>query len=109
VNPLGVVYLTNMGKYGAEHSLKAIYHARYGAGTKFSNNPPPGYVVGGPNQSVTGKAADGKPSIAWIKGQPRAKAYADFDIGWPESSWEMSEPAIYYQAIYLRLLAEFAR
>ena len=109
VNPLGVVYLTNMGKYGAEQSLKAIYHARYGAATKFSNNPPPGYVVGGPNQSVTGKAADGKPSITWIKGQPRAKAYADFDLGWPESSWEMSEPAIYYQAIYLRLLAEFAR
>ena len=109
VNPLGVVYLTNMGKYGAEHSLKAIYHARYGAGTRFSNNPPPAYVVGGPNQSVTGKAANGKPSIAWIKAQPRAKSYADFDLGWPESSWEMSEPAIYYQAIYLRLLAEFAR
>ena len=28
VNPMGVVFLTNMGKYGAEHSLKAIYHAR---------------------------------------------------------------------------------
>ena len=109
VNPLSVVYLTNMGKYGAEHSLKAIYHARYGAGTLYSNNPPPGYVVGGPNQSVTGKAAEGKPSIDWIKAQPRAKAYADFDLGWPESSWEMSEPAIYYQAIYIRLLAEFSR
>jgi hypothetical protein len=108
VNPLGVVYLTNMGAYGAEHSLKAIYHARYGARTLFSQNPPPGYVVGGPNQSVTGKAADGKPSIEWIKLQPRAKSYADFDLGWPESSWELSEPAIYYQAIYLRLLAEFA-
>ena len=109
VNPLSVVFLTNMGKYGAEHSLKAIYHARYGAGTLFSNNPPPAYVVGGPNQSVTGKAADGKPSIEWLKSQPRAKTYADFDLGWPEAGWEMSEPAIYYQAIYIRLLAEFTR
>lgn len=108
VNPLGVVYLSNMGKYGAEHSLKAIYHARYGSGTAFSNNPPPGYVVGGPNQSFGGKAADGHPSIEWIKSQPRGKAYADFDLAWPESSWELSEPAIYYQAIYVRLLAEFS-
>jgi hypothetical protein len=108
VNPLSVVYLTNMGKYGAANSLRSMYHARYGAGTPFETNPPPGYVVGGPNQSTTGKAGPGKPSIDWIKSQPRAKAYADFGVGWPESSWELSEPAIYYQAIYLRLLAEFA-
>ena len=48
-------------------------------------------------------------AIAWLKDQPRAKTYADFDLGWPESSWELSEPAIYYQAIYIRLLAEFTR
>ena len=109
VNPLSVVYLTNMGKYGAEHSLKTIYHARYGDGTLFSKNPPPGYVVGGPNQSFAGKAAEGHPSIEWVKTQPRGKAYADFNLAWPESSWELSEPAIYYQAIYVRLLAEFAK
>ncbi|HWD40640.1 MAG TPA: glycoside hydrolase family 9 protein [Fimbriimonas sp.] len=109
VNPLSVVYLTNMGKYGAEHSLQTIYHARYGAGTPFSENPPPGYVVGGPNQSFSGKAAAGKPSIEWIRKQPRAKAYADFNLNWPESSWELSEPAIYYQAAYVRLLAPFVK
>jgi len=108
VNPMGVVYLTNMDKYGAEHSLKCIFHGKYGAGTPFSHNPPPGYVVGGPNQSFGGKAAEGHPSIEWIKNQPRAKAYADFDLAWPESSWELSEPAIYYQAIYVRLVAAFA-
>lgn len=108
VNPFCVVYLTNMGKYGAEHSIQRIYHGRYGAGTPFADNPPPGYVVGGPNQSFGGKAAQGHPSIDWIRAQPRAKAYADFNLNWPESSWELSEPAIYYQAMYVRLAAAFA-
>jgi len=107
VNPLCVVYLTNMARYGAEHSLTAIYHGRYGFGTPFANNPPPGYVVGGPNQSFGGKAAAGHPSLDWIRAQPRAKAYADFNLNWPESSWELSEPAIYYQAMYVRLVAPF--
>jgi hypothetical protein len=109
VNPFGVVYLTNMGKYGAEHSVMSIYHDRYGAASPFTRNPPPGYVTGGPNQHPTGKAAEGKPSIEWLKSQPRAKSYADFCLGWPESSWEITEPAIYYQAIYVRLVAEFAK
>ena len=109
VNPLSVVYLSNMGKYGAERSVMHIYHERYGAGSKFDSNPPPGYVVGGPNQQFSGKAADGAPSVEWVKQQPRAKAYFDTAKGWPESSWEITEPAIYYQAIYVRLIAEFAR
>jgi hypothetical protein len=107
VNPLSVVYLTNMGKYGAEHSLTAMFHGKYGAGSPFSHNPPPGYVVGGPNQSFSGQAGGGRPSIEWIKAQPRGKAYADFDLGWPESSWELTEPDIGYQAMYVRLLAAF--
>ncbi|MEO0474229.1 MAG: T9SS type A sorting domain-containing protein, partial [Bacteroidota bacterium] len=39
--------------------------------------------------------------------QPRQKAYLDFNTGWPDNSWEITEPAIYYQAAYLRLLAAF--
>lgn len=109
VNPLNVVYLSNMGKLGAENSIRSIYHERYNVNTPFAYNPPPGYVVGGPNQSYSGKAAEGTPSVEWIKSQPRAKAYADFNRVWPESSWELSENAIYYQAMYVRLIAEFAR
>jgi hypothetical protein len=108
VNPLSLVYLSNMGKFGAERSIAHLYHERYGASSAFADNPPPGYVVGGPNQQFSGKAADGAPSIAWVHEQPRAKAYMDTGKGWPESSWELSEPAIYYQAMYVRLLAEFA-
>lgn len=84
-----------------------IYHDRWGAATKFSENPPPGYVVGGPNHAFSGKAAEGKPSVAWIKEQPAGKSYADTNLAWPESSWELSEPAIYYQAVYVRLLSAF--
>jgi len=109
VNPLSLVYLTNMEKFGAARSVTGIFHARYGDGTPFSHNPPPGYVPGGPNQSFTGKSADGIPSIDWIRQQPRGKAFADFNLGWPENSWEITEPAIYYQAQYVRLLAAFTR
>lgn len=107
VNPLSAVYLSNMERYGAELSMKSIYHERYNVNTPFKRNPPPGYVVGGPNQQFGGKSGEKGPSIDWIKKQPRAKAYADFNAVWPESSWELSEPAIYYQAMYIRLLAEF--
>jgi hypothetical protein len=36
-------------------------------------------------------------------------AYAYFDLDRPESSWELSEPDIGYQAIDARLGAAFAR
>lgn len=109
VNPLTLVYLSNMERCGAELSVRHLYHERYSVSTPFADNPPPGYVVGGPNQSFSGKAATGAPTVEWLKTQPRAKAYADFNKAWPESSWELSEPAIYYQAMYIRLLAEFVR
>jgi hypothetical protein len=96
VNPLDLVYLTNMGRYGAETSVKRIYHQW------FRGEPPPGYLVGGPNKDYGGK-------IEWIKHQPPAKAYADTNEGWPADSWEMSEPAIYYQACYIRLLVDFVK
>ncbi len=94
VNPLDLVYLTNMGRYGAASSITHLYH------TWFQHEPPPGYLVGGPNRDYDG-------TLAWIRRQPPAKAYADFNEGWPEKSWELAEPAIYYQAGYIRLLADF--
>ena len=33
------------------------------------------------------------------------KSYKDWNTGWPEDSWEITEPAIYYQASYIRNLA----
>lgn len=105
VNPLSASYLTNMSSLGAERSMTELYHERYNPNTPFAKNPPPGYVVGGPNASFGGEGAD----LAWIKKQPRGKAYGDFNDGWPKNSWELSEPAIYYQAMYVRLCSAFAR
>lgn len=107
VNPLGLTYLSNMGSLGAPNSCNEIYHAWFTDGTGFDNaaagiGPAPGFVVGGPN------AAFSNTSISPPAGQPRQKSYLDFNDTWPNNSWEVSEPGIYYQAAYLRLLSEWA-
>lgn len=33
------------------------------------------------------------------------KSYKDWNFSWPENSWEISEPAIYYQGAYIALLS----
>lgn len=60
VNPLGVVYLSNMYALGAERSVNEIFHGWFADGTAFDNaltsacGPPPGYLVGGPNAAYSG-------------------------------------------------------
>ena len=106
-NPLGKCYLTNMYAWGAENPVNEMYHGWFNNGTPWDNaltsakgGPAPGYVVGGPNGSYTGCAA-------LPAGQPIQKMYADFNDGSPINSWEVTEPAIYYQAAYIRLLSAF--
>ncbi|MFK7757786.1 MAG: glycoside hydrolase family 9 protein [Flavobacteriales bacterium] len=105
VNPLGKVMLSNMYGYGAEDSMNEIYHGWFDDGTDYDNaltsplGPAPGYVVGGPNNSFS------VTDISPPSGQPIQKAYLDWNTGFPENSWEISEPSISYQAIYVRLLA----
>lgn len=107
VNPLGMVMLSNMYDLGGDHGVNQIYHTWFADGTDWDHaltspfGPPPGYVTGGPNKdfSVT--------TISPPAGQPAQKSYLDFNTGWPESSWEITEPAIYSQAGYIRLLAAF--
>lgn len=108
VNPLGLVMLSGMEGRGAERGIQEIYHTWFNDGTDWDNSltspygPAPGFVTGGPNQnfSVT--------SLSPPTGQPMMKAYRDWNTGWPENSWEITEPAIYYQAAYVRLLASQA-
>jgi endoglucanase len=108
VNPLGFIYLTNMGAAGGEVSATRLWHDWFPARSVFGSNPPPGYVVGGPNATFGGRdGPDSTTSIEWVSRQPPEKAYADSNAGYPQKSWEMSEPAIYYQAAYIRLLANF--
>ena len=107
VNPLGLVQLSNMYALGGDRCVNEIYHTWFADGTDFDHalnssfGPAPGFLTGGPNHnfSVT--------TISPPANQPIQKSYLDFNDGWPESSWEISEPAIYYQAVYVRLLAHF--
>ncbi|MEL6140262.1 MAG: glycoside hydrolase family 9 protein [Bacteroidota bacterium] len=109
VNPLGLVYLSGMEGRGADRGIQEIYHTWFNEGTDWDNSttslygPAPGFLAGGPNRFFT------IGSIAPPAGQPMMKAYKDWNTGWNgsynENSWEITEPAIYYQAAYIRNLA----
>lgn len=105
VNPFSVVYLSNMYQYGAENSLNEIYHEWFGDRSDYDNaltskyGPAPGYLPGGPNKNYNGNATP-------PKGQPPQKSYRDFN-SIPDKSWQISEPAIYYQAAYIKLISNF--
>lgn len=109
VNPMGKVMLSNMYAYGGDSCVNEFYHSWFGNGTVWDNvftslyGPPPGYLVGGPNKDFS------IPTITPPAGQPPQKAYKEWNTGWNgvanENSWEITEPAIYYQAAYISLLA----
>jgi len=111
-NPQGMVYLTNMNAHGASKSANEMYHAWFGDGTIYDNaatspnGPPPGYVPGGANPNY---APDGGPVISPPQNQPVQKSYKDWNTSWPQSSWSVTEPGIYYQAAYVRLLSKYTR
>jgi hypothetical protein len=124
VNPLGLVYLTNMGEFGAERSANEIFHTWFAHGSAMWDSaadstygPPPGFLAGGPNPSYDwdgccpndcgagnecGAAAPSPP-----EGQPPQKAYRDFNDGWPLNSWSVTENSNGYQSAYIRLLSKF--
>ncbi len=107
VNPQGMVYLSNTYAIGGDRCANEIYHTWFNDGTDWDHainslyGPAPGFVVGGPNEDFSVSA------IVPPGGQPPQKAYLDFNTGFPENSWEITEPAIYYQAAYIRFLANY--
>jgi hypothetical protein len=113
VNPLGMVYLSNMYSYGATVSANEIYHTWFWHGTRWGDalssecGPAPGFVPGGPNASAV---TDGVPATLMPPaGQPPQKSYKDWNTASPESSWAITEPGIYFQSAYVRLLSYFAQ
>jgi len=104
VNPLSKVYLSNVYEIGADNCVNIMYHSWFAPGTKWDNvltsecGPAPGYVVGGPNKSYSG-------SESGISNQPPQKAYKDGNAY--DRSWEITEPSIYCQSTYLKLLSKF--
>lgn len=127
-NPLGLVYLSNMKGVGAEHSVKTFYHswfsyksARWSEVTVSTPGPAPGFLVGGPNPSYSvdncctdGSKCSGSSDFKFCSmdqsppvGQPPAKSYRQFNLGWPANSWAVTENSNGYQVQYIRALAAF--
>lgn len=128
VNPLGLVYLTNMERYGAEKSASELYHSWFINGSEAYDStltstygPVPGLLVGGPNpwyerdqccETVCGGYGAKickRPILSPPTGQPPMKSYAEFNDGWPINSWSVTENSNSYQTAYIRLLSKYAR
>jgi endoglucanase len=112
VNPFAMVYLSNMYEQGATRSANEIYHTWFWQDSKWSNalssqcGPAPGYVPGGPNADAV---KNGVPSsLMPPAGQPPQKSYRDWNRAWPQSSWAVTEPGIYYQSAYVQLISRLA-
>ncbi|MBY0427412.1 MAG: glycoside hydrolase family 9 protein, partial [Cytophagales bacterium] len=126
INPLGIVYLTNMSVAGAEYSVREIYHSWFRDGSALwdrvgtsTYGPPPGFVPGGPNPSYNwdgccpsgcGSTANNSlcVNLAPPRNQPVQKSFLEFNSNWPLNSWSVTENGIYYNASYVRLLSKFA-
>lgn len=111
VNPFGIVYLSNMYRYGASYSSNEMFHTWFAPETRWSNaltsecGPAPGFLVGGPNPNA---AKDGVPhDLVPPVGQPPQKSFRDWNQGWPENSYAITEPSTGFQGSYVRLLAAF--
>ncbi|WP_117881606.1 glycoside hydrolase family 9 protein [Aureibaculum luteum] len=123
VNPLNFCYLSNMYDYGADNGVNEFYHAWFADGTDWDNvqndpkGPAPGFLTGGPNPSYdwddccssggcSGQTCN-TAQVSRIKGQPKQKAYDDFNTTWPMNSWEVTENSNGYQVAYISLLSQF--
>lgn len=127
VNPINLVYLSNMYKYGAKNSVNEFYHswftdksALWDRVGKSTYGPAPGFLTGGPNPSYKwdgccpagcGSASNNaicvSESIEPPRNQPKQKSYKDFNTSWPLNSWEITENSCGYQVNYIRLLSKF--
>ena len=120
VNPMQLVYLTNMYAFGGDYCADEMFHVWFRDGDPVWDNartsklgPAPGFVTGGPNAQYCSKQPkDHACTSSPVREQPPGKAYVDTNRGWEprsryDKSWELTEPAIYYQASYIRLVSKF--
>lgn len=127
VNPMNLVYLSNMYGYGGDNCVNQFYHTWFSEGSAnwdevgvSTYGPAPGFLVGGPNPKYNWDACCpnncGSPannakctaiSVTPPKNQPKQKSYLDFNSSWPLNSWEVTENSNGYQISYIRLLANY--
>lgn len=121
-NPTGLAYMSNMAQTGASNSVNSIYHGWFNDGSELWDDvrksvygPAPGFIPGGPNPEYNldqccetlscGSFNDLCIELEPPQNQPIQKSYRDWNTGWPQNSWEITENAIYYQASFLFLLS----
>jgi len=127
VNPINMVYLSNMYAFGGDNTVNEFYHTWFCDGSakwdrigKSLYGPPPGFLTGGANPgydwagccpggcgSPANNAVCLSESITPPKNQPKQKSYKDFNTSWPLNSWEITENSCGYQVNYIRLLSKF--
>jgi hypothetical protein len=113
LNPNATCYLTNYEVLGAERSVQESYHGWFSYDSIWDNDnltaygPPPGYLVGGANPLYQHDASYSGPPLVPPLNQPAQKSFRDWNTGWPENSWEITECHIPYQAAYIRLASRF--
>jgi endoglucanase len=127
LNPLGLVYLSNMSTAGAQRSVSSFYHtwfnensAQWSRVTAATPGPAPGFLTGGPNSSYSldgccpsgcgssdNNAKCDSAAVTPPLGQPDMKSYLDFNGNWPLDSWSVTENSCGYQIAYIRLLSKF--
>jgi len=96
VNPLGIVYLTNMYNFGGERCANQMYHSWFWDGSIYDdvfaspNGPAPGFLTGGPNSTYSDE------TVSPPFGQPEMKSYLDFNDTYPIESFSITEPGIYF-------------
>ncbi len=120
VNPLSKAYLTNMENFGASHSVSSIYHGWFTDNSTLWDDtrsstygPAPGFIPGGPNPSWSLDACCANTCLTNVLcvqqnppfGQPIQKSFKEWNTGWPQNSWSITENSIYVQASYLSLLS----
>jgi hypothetical protein len=121
VNAMQFVYLTNMYAFGGDACADELFHTwfrhgdpKWGDARSSTLGPAPGYVTGGPNKQYCAWQNPAQNACAQspVRAQPPEKAYVDSNVGFePQNpygnSWELTEPGIYYQASYVRLVSKF--
>lgn len=125
VNPVGITYLSNMYGLGGDTCVNEFYNSWFTDGSVLwdrvgvsTYGPPPGFIPGGANPSYSldpccPNGCGGSNSLCTTAavtpplGQPIQKSYRDWNAGWPQNSWSITENAIYTQACYVKLLSWF--
>ncbi|MFN6945025.1 MAG: glycoside hydrolase family 9 protein [Cytophagaceae bacterium] len=123
VNPVGLVYLSNMNPLGAESSVNELFHSWFFDGNPLwdrvgtsTYGPAPGFLTGGPNiyWDLDGCCPGGCGgfnaqcvNLEPPANQPPQKSYRDWNTSWPQNSWSVTENSIGYQTAYIKLLSKF--